>query len=156
MASNGLGPFKVGEASQPRAPPGSQRPETPESGSDSGSLSPASTTSTGSELEEVPDDLDLSKSDGKGKFPQQKGSRVGGRGSRSGGRTRQKGQKFQCIGYGSCNLSFTRSEHLSRHIRLVSKLQAWTRMILTPSLGNILERNLTLAFVRETFLDWTI
>lgn len=30
---------------------------------------------------------------------------------------KKKGQKFFCKGYGSCNLSFTRSEHLARHIR---------------------------------------
>lgn len=32
---------------------------------------------------------------------------------------KKKGQKFFCRGYGSCNLSFTRSEHLARHIRSV-------------------------------------
>ncbi|KAG0136075.1 hypothetical protein HOY82DRAFT_576621 [Tuber indicum] len=30
---------------------------------------------------------------------------------------KKKGQKFFCKGYGTCNLSFTRSEHLARHIR---------------------------------------
>lgn len=46
----------------------------------------------------------------------------GGSGRRRGsgsGRTRKKGQKFQCTGFGDCVLTFTRSEHLSRHIRFV-------------------------------------
>lgn len=30
---------------------------------------------------------------------------------------RKKGQRFFCTGYPPCNLSFTRSEHLARHIR---------------------------------------
>ncbi|KAL7272984.1 Up in starvation [Rhizina undulata] len=30
---------------------------------------------------------------------------------------KKKGQKFYCTGHGLCNLSFTRSEHLARHIR---------------------------------------
>lgn len=34
-----------------------------------------------------------------------------------GKRKKKKGQKFFCTGYGECNLSFTRSEHLARHIR---------------------------------------
>ena len=32
---------------------------------------------------------------------------------------KKKGQKFYCQGFGDCNLSFTRSEHLLRHIRYV-------------------------------------
>lgn len=35
----------------------------------------------------------------------------------TGKRKKKKGQKFFCKGYGECNLSFTRSEHLARHIR---------------------------------------
>lgn len=38
-----------------------------------------------------------------------------------GKRKKKKGQKFFCTGYGECNLSFTRSEHLARHIRYESK-----------------------------------
>ncbi|TGZ81167.1 hypothetical protein EX30DRAFT_267950 [Ascodesmis nigricans] len=30
---------------------------------------------------------------------------------------KKKGTKFHCKGFGNCNLSFTRSEHLARHIR---------------------------------------
>lgn len=32
---------------------------------------------------------------------------------------KKKGQKFYCVDYPPCNLSFTRSEHLARHIRYV-------------------------------------
>lgn len=40
-----------------------------------------------------------------------------------------KGQRFFCTGYPPCNLSFTRSEHLARHIRYV--LPCGHAMILT-------------------------
>lgn len=30
-----------------------------------------------------------------------------------------KGQRFYCIGYPPCSLTFTRSEHLARHVRYV-------------------------------------
>jgi hypothetical protein len=30
---------------------------------------------------------------------------------------KKKGQRFFCTDYPPCNLSFTRSEHLARHIR---------------------------------------
>lgn len=30
---------------------------------------------------------------------------------------KKKGQKFYCTDFPPCNLSFTRSEHLARHIR---------------------------------------
>lgn len=32
-----------------------------------------------------------------------------------------KGQRFYCTGYPPCSLSFTRSEHLARHIRYVAR-----------------------------------
>jgi uncharacterized Zn-finger protein len=32
---------------------------------------------------------------------------------------KKKSQKFWCTDYPPCNLSFTRSEHLARHIRCV-------------------------------------
>jgi len=41
---------------------------------------------------------------------------------------KKKGQKFYCEGYGDCSLSFTRSEHLLRHIRYSRKVydeQSW-------------------------------
>ena len=40
-----------------------------------------------------------------------------GKGSRSGKVKKKKGTKFHCTGFGDCHLSFTRSEHLARHIR---------------------------------------
>ena len=39
----------------------------------------------------------------------------------SGNRTK-KSQRFFCTGYPPCNLSFTRSEHLARHIRYLFKI----------------------------------
>lgn len=82
-----------------------------ESDSDSGSPSLAS-TATHSDNEDVPNDLNIQE-DGSQKGKGRK--RVIGKEPR----TRKKGQKFQCTGYGDCNLCFTRSEHLSRHIRFV-------------------------------------
>jgi len=41
----------------------------------------------------------------------------GGSGKSSGRVKKKKGTKFHCTGFGSCNLAFTRSEHLARHIR---------------------------------------
>lgn len=35
---------------------------------------------------------------------------------------KKKGQRFFCTEFPPCNLSFTRSEHLARHIRYVSRL----------------------------------
>lgn len=32
-------------------------------------------------------------------------------------RKKKKGQRFYCTDFPPCNLSFTRSEHLARHIR---------------------------------------
>ena len=34
-------------------------------------------------------------------------------------KNKKKGTKFHCTGYSPCNLSFTRSEHLARHVRYV-------------------------------------
>ncbi|KAF8461009.1 hypothetical protein BDZ91DRAFT_384065 [Kalaharituber pfeilii] len=88
-----------------------ESPET-QSGTDSASASPA--TSASSDEEGVPDDLDLQNTATQKGGPIKKGIR---RVPEKGARTRKKGQKFQCTGYGDCNLCFTRSEHLSRHIR---------------------------------------
>lgn len=45
------------------------------------------------------------------------GDSVGPDGSKSS--KKKKSQRFYCTDYPPCNLSFTRSEHLARHIRLV-------------------------------------
>ena len=39
---------------------------------------------------------------------------------------KKKGQRFFCTDYPPCNLSFTRSEHLARHIRFVTVLSKVT------------------------------
>lgn len=50
-----------------------------------------------------------------------------------GKRKKKKGQKFFCKGYGDCNLSFTRSEHLARHIRYeTNECPANLNQALTP------------------------
>jgi hypothetical protein len=38
---------------------------------------------------------------------------------------KKKGQRFFCTEFPPCNLSFTRSEHLARHIRYVSSYSIW-------------------------------
>lgn len=48
------------------------------------------------------------------------GDSVGPDGSKS--NKKKKSQRFYCTDYPPCNLSFTRSEHLARHIRCVSPL----------------------------------
>lgn len=45
------------------------------------------------------------------------GDSVGADGSKS--NKKKKSQRFYCTDYPPCNLSFTRSEHLARHIRFV-------------------------------------
>lgn len=64
-------------------------------------------------------DVDMDDSDGEtGTIEEGAGSdddSVGADGSRSG--KKKKSQRFYCVDYPPCNLSFTRSEHLARHIR---------------------------------------
>lgn len=49
-----------------------------------------------------------------------------------GKRKKKKGQKFFCTGYGECNLSFTRSEHLARHIRYEKANEPPKTLVLSP------------------------
>ncbi|KAI9150127.1 C2H2 finger domain transcription factor dvrA [Paramyrothecium foliicola] len=64
-------------------------------------------------------DVDMDDSDGEtGTIDEEGGSdddSVNADGSRSG--KKKKSQRFYCTDYPPCNLSFTRSEHLARHIR---------------------------------------
>ncbi|KAF8537416.1 hypothetical protein BDD12DRAFT_226398 [Trichophaea hybrida] len=58
---------------------------------------------------------DISEKDRSSTEPAEKS---GGSAKNSGNRVKKKkGTKFHCTGFGPCNLSFTRSEHLARHIR---------------------------------------
>lgn len=59
------------------------------------------------------DDSDKEGEDGAGSDGE--GSVKSGDGTRSG--KKKKSQKFWCTDYPPCHLSFTRSEHLARHIR---------------------------------------
>ena len=105
----------------------SRHNESPSAGSGSDSGSPSSiSTATHSDNEDVPNDLDLQEDEdqkGKGR------KRILGKEPR----TRKKGQKFQCTGYGDCALTFTRSEHLSRHIRFVFPLIVGVLVVLPYS-----------------------
>ena len=105
--------LSVGAEDVTPIPTASSPQESPEAapGSESNSPSLASTT-THSDDEDIPNDVSLKEDENQGV----KGRK---RAPVKETRTRKKGQKFQCTGYGDCNLCFTRSEHLSRHIRFV-------------------------------------
>lgn len=63
-------------------------------------------------------DIGMDESDGEGAGDDGLGSddeSVNADGTRSG--KKKKSQRFYCTDYPPCNLSFTRSEHLARHIR---------------------------------------
>lgn len=65
------------------------------------------------EMEMDADDSDKEGDDGAGSDGE--GSVKSGDGAKSG--KKKKNQKFWCTDYPPCHLSFTRSEHLARHIR---------------------------------------
>ena len=44
---------------------------------------------------------------------------------------KKKGQRFFCTEFPPCKLSFTRSEHLARHIRYILEQTSWTSLSLT-------------------------
>lgn len=65
-------------------------------------------------------DVDMDDSDGETGIAAEDGigsddDSVGADGSKSG--KKKKSQRFYCTDYPPCTLSFTRSEHLARHIR---------------------------------------
>ena len=63
---------------------------------------------------------------------------------------KKKGQRFFCTDYPPCNLSFTRSEHLARHIRYVAmhrRICCGTKLLLE----NIRERGPSSATAKEDF-----
>ena len=78
-------------------------------------------------------DVDMDDSDGEtGTIDEGGGSddeSVNADGSRSG--KKKKSQRFYCTDYPPCNLSFTRSEHLARHIRCDAPCQS--EIIGTPN-----------------------
>jgi hypothetical protein len=51
---------------------------------------------------------------------------------------KKKGQRFFCTDYPPCQLSFTRSEHLARHIRSVMEPDSRTYQLTNSITGNIL------------------
>lgn len=64
-------------------------------------------------------DMDGSVGDGHGDEGASDDESVNADGTRSG--KKKKSQRFYCTDYPPCNLSFTRSEHLARHIRYAIK-----------------------------------
>jgi C2H2 transcription facotor len=62
-------------------------------------------------------DMDESDEEGAGDDGGSDDESVNADGTRSG--KKKKSQRFYCTDYPPCNLSFTRSEHLARHIRYV-------------------------------------
>lgn len=54
---------------------------------------------------------------------------------------KKKGQRFFCTDFPPCKLSFTRSEHLARHIRYVCSCTSHESSL--TSLGNIRGRDLS-------------
>lgn len=70
---------------------------------------------------------------------------------------KKKGQRFFCTDFPPCKLSFTRSEHLARHIRYVSigafRQASWTWL---TCLGNTRGRGHSNATARAAFPGWII
>lgn len=80
--------------------------------------SPQRKNSPSSRKSGEPEDVDMEESDGEGHGEDGAGSdeeSVTTDGTRS--NKKKKSQRFYCTDYPPCNLSFTRSEHLARHIR---------------------------------------
>jgi hypothetical protein len=69
---------------------------------------------------------------------------------------KKKSQRFYCTDYPPCGLSFTRSEHLARHIRYESM---WKKMHIHQSnkvTGSILASDLSNVIARVDFRDLII
>ena len=103
-----------------------------------------SVQSTGSQ------DVDMDESDEEGGSDEESIDAETGRPSK-----KKKGQKFFCTEFPPCNLSFTRSEHLARHIRYGLCLDQ-SREPLLMCLGNIPENDHSNATVLEDFHASTI
>lgn len=68
---------------------------------------------------------------------------------------KKKGLRFYCSDYPPCNLSFTRSEHLARHIRLVNGVIVTNQSAHAP-LASTLANGRSNATVTDGFLGWII
>lgn len=68
---------------------------------------------------------------------------------------KKKGQRFYCTGYRECNLSFTRSEHLARHIRYLNQPKTFRLYANTIHAGNIPVNGLFSAIAYADSPDWT-
>lgn len=68
---------------------------------------------------------------------------------------KKKGQRFFCTDFPPCQLSFTRSEHLARHIRYAQRsCRNFYEMLTSP--GNILASDLSNVIAHAGSRDWII
>jgi hypothetical protein len=68
---------------------------------------------------------------------------------------KKKGQRFFCTDFPPCQLSFTRSEHLARHIRFVTIIMPIVSTYANFFTGNIPENDHSNVIVLGDFLAWT-
>ncbi|OLN96110.1 C2H2 finger domain transcription factor dvrA [Colletotrichum chlorophyti] len=72
------------------------------------------------------EDVDMDESDGENGDEGSDDDSVNADGSRS--NKKKKSQRFYCTDYPPCNLSFTRSEHLARHIRYLTRQYGMSKL----------------------------
>lgn len=66
------------------------------------------------------------------------------------------GKIYVCMGYGDCAKTFTRSEHLARHIRYVALFLPWLSLTRYRTIENTPARDHSRAIVVERSRVWTI
>lgn len=105
------------------------------------------------------EDVDMDESDGENQDDGASDDEsVNGDGTKS--NKKKKSQRFYCTDYPPCNLSFTRSEHLARHIRYCSAplFSFWNFFIpkyhTNNSIGNTPESDHSNVIVRGDFHVW--
>lgn len=93
---------------------------------------PARENSQQSSVSKQSDDVDMGESDKDGGVAGDDAAASDDESSNADGtrpNKKKKSQRFYCQDYPPCNLSFTRSEHLARHIRSVAHVPGTTRLI---------------------------
>lgn len=95
-------------------------------------------------------DVEMNESDDEGEGESEVESIDGDTGRPS---KKKKFQRFFCNDYPPCNLSFTRSEHLARHIRYAAGHLLYCLKILIIFLENTLEKDLFSATAHADFPD---
>jgi len=69
---------------------------------------------------------------------------------------KKKGQRFFCKDYPPCQLSFTRSEHLARHIRYVTYILTYNKVFIDLAPRAPPKNIIMLTFMQETYWRTTI